>query len=42
MKFSSVNIGFNWDSHIYTAGLASIFLVTGRKQLISLTIGTDL
>lgn len=42
MKFSSFNIGFNWDSHIYTAGLSSIFLVTGRKQIISLTIGTDL
>ena len=34
-----VSVAASWDSHIYAAGTAAIFLVTGRKQILGLTAG---
>ena len=37
-----LRIDLAWDSRLYPAGVSSLLLVTGRKQVISLTLGADL
>lgn len=37
--FGSLETSVNWDSHVFLAGSAGIFLSTGRKQAISLLTG---
>lgn len=32
----------NWESHVFPAGTATVFLSTGRKQMLSLTAGVKL
>jgi hypothetical protein len=36
---STFRCGLGWEAHLYPAGIAGIFLATGRKQFISLTAG---
>ena len=38
----SLSFFANWNSHIFPAGLASLLLVTGRKEIIALGIGLSL
>jgi hypothetical protein len=35
----SVNISASWDSNVFAAGQAIIFLVTGRKEILGITAG---
>ncbi len=32
----------SWNSHIFPAGIAGIFLASGRKQTLSVTVGMRL
>lgn len=41
-KTKNITISTNWDSHIFAAGQAILLLVTGRKQIISITAGITL
>ena len=41
-KSKSMTISATWDSHIFAAGQAILLLVTGRKQIISVTAGITL
>ena len=34
-------IAFNWNSHLFNAGSSIIFLVTGRKEMLSLSFGYE-
>jgi len=34
-----IYISFNWDSHVYPAGVAGILFATGRKQMMSIATG---
>jgi hypothetical protein len=36
------NARFEWNSHIFAAGLAFIFMTTARKTVFSATVGYDL
>lgn len=36
---STLSCSLGWESHLYPAGIAGVFLATGRKQFISLTAG---
>jgi len=33
---------FSWNSHLFPAGIAGLFLASGRKQTLSLTLGVKI
>ena len=41
LRISRTTLDLDWSSHVFPAGFATLFLATGRRQMISLTAGVD-
>ena len=35
-------VGFSWDAMLYPAGVATLYLVTSRKQVINFSVGVNI
>ncbi|MCA2960432.1 MAG: hypothetical protein IOD12_09275 [Silvanigrellales bacterium] len=42
LQMARASLDLDWSNHIFPAGLATVYLATGRKQFVSLTAGVAL
>jgi len=42
LPFDHLHVSINWDAHLFLAGGAAVYMVTGRRQALSIATGVNL